>query len=131
MVDETRGPTDEPRPAKDVIEQAIAENNGPAWLLYVLAAIVVTVGVGVLIYGVVSGQPVVALAGAISSSLFVPAMAYAKRIRKENIAIRLLEVPLSKADAATDAADAIRENFLKLGSEEPSPKRKEDHRSQG
>ena len=131
MIDETRGPTDEPRPAKDVIEQAIAENRRAEVLLCVFACVVVTVGVGVLIYGVVSGQAVVALAGAISSSLFVPAMAYAKRIRKENMAIRLLEDPLTKAETASDAADAIRVSFLRLSSEEPSQKRKEDHRSQG
>lgn len=111
----------QPRAAQVVIDQAIRENRGAEALLYIFASIVVLVGGGALIYGVVSGQAIVAIAGAISSSLFVPAMSYAKKIRKENMAIRMLEVPLGRADTAKDAADAIRDSFLRLNSEEPLP----------
>ncbi len=102
-----------PRPVMDVISQAIKENKGPERLLYIFATIVILVGSAVLVYGSISGQTVTTISGAISSSLFVPAMSYAKRIRKDNMSIRLLEVSLNRADTAKEAADAIREAFLK------------------
>jgi hypothetical protein len=40
-------------------------------------------------------------------SLFWPSMSSARRIRKENIAIRLLEAPLSRADTAKEAAQML------------------------
>lgn len=104
------------RSAIDVINQCISENRAAEILLYVFATVVLAVGVFTLIKGVMSGQGMTALAGAISSSLFVPAMSYAKRIRKENMAIRLLEIPLTRADNAHDAAEAIKETFSKLNS---------------
>ena len=50
-------------------------------------------------------------------------MGFAKRIRKENIAIRLLEAPLTRADTAREAADAISQSFLSLTAE-PAHKNK-------
>jgi hypothetical protein len=54
----------------------------------------------------------VALAGGIASVLFWPAMSQARQIRRENIAIRLLEGPLSMAETSKEAADALREFFV-------------------
>ena len=51
-------------------------------------------------------------AGGIASALFFPAMRQARQIRRENIAIRLLERPLSMAETSHEAADALKEFFL-------------------
>jgi hypothetical protein len=99
------------RSAQEVIDQAIHENRAGEWLCYAFAIVFVVVGIGVLIWGAIAGQVVVSVAGSIASILFWPAMREARQIRKENIAIRLLEAPLSKADTATAAAQALRDAF--------------------
>jgi hypothetical protein len=53
------------------------------------------VGVGVLIMGAYHGQQVIAASGAVASTLFYPAMRLARRVREQNMAIRLLEIPLT------------------------------------
>ena len=108
----------EPRSADQVISQAIKENRPAEIILYTIASIVVLVGVFVIVYGLIYDLPIVSLAGAIAASLFIPAMKYAKRIRKENLSIRMLEIPLGRADTALEASQAIRDVFLVLGTEE-------------
>ena len=55
------------------------------------------------------GQWVAISAGTVATALFWPAMREARQIRWENILIRLLEEPLSRADSAKAAADLIQE----------------------
>lgn|SRR5215831_13328516 len=100
-----------PRTAREIIDQAIHENRVAEWLCYVFAGVFVAVGVGVLIAGAVAGQGLVALAGSIASTLFWPALSNARQIRKENMAIRLLEAPLSIAGTSKAAAEALRDAF--------------------
>jgi len=99
------------RTAREVIDQAIHENRAGEWLCYVFAVVFVVVGVAVIIWGAAAGQGIVALAGSIASVLFWPALREARQIRKENMAIRLLEVPLSMAGTGKAAAEALREAF--------------------
>ncbi len=120
MSEEPAGGDRPVRSATDIIDQAIRENRAAEILLYILALAVVAVGSVVLISGVISDNGVVTIAGAISNALFVPAMYFARRIRSENIAIRLLEAPLSRADTAQEAAEAIKNNFLSLSSQHPN-----------
>ena len=98
----------EARSAKDVIDQAITENRIPAYILYGFAIIFVLVGVFVIVWGVLKGITFSTVVGLISSSLFWPAMSSARQTRKENIAIRLLEAPLSRVDTAKEAAEMLR-----------------------
>jgi hypothetical protein len=100
------------RTAKEVIDQAITENRVNEYLLYGFAIVFVLSGVTALICGMIWEAGVVALAGGIGSSLFFPAMYLAHKIRRENIAIRLLEAPLSKAETSDEAANALREFFI-------------------
>jgi hypothetical protein len=97
------------RSASEVIDLAIRENRRSEWLLYFFAILFATVGLSVLVCGVVRGEPVSTVAGVVASTLFWPAMTSARRTRKENIAIRLLEAPLSRADTAKDAAEMLRD----------------------
>lgn len=95
------------RTAKDVIDDAIRENNSAAWLLYGFAITFVMVGLAVLITGIVQGNNITSILGASASTMFWPSMSAARRIRKENIAIRLLEAPLSQSSTAEDAAGML------------------------
>ena len=98
--------------AKQVIDQAIGDNKLNEYLLYGFASVLVFCGVAVLVVGAYRGEGLVALAGSISSGLFFPAMNEARKICRENIAIRLLERPLSMAETSHEAADALKEFFL-------------------
>ena len=95
------------RTAKSVIDQAIKDNRKSEWLLYGFAILFVLVGVFILVWGILKTEPISAVVGLISSGLFWPAMSSARRTRKENIAIRLLEAPLSRADTAKEAAEML------------------------
>jgi hypothetical protein len=65
-----------------------------------------------LIVGAIRNEGLVALAGGIGSALFYPAMRLARQIRRENIAIRLGELPLSKAETSHEASLALKEFFV-------------------
>ena len=96
-----------PRSAKDVIDDAIRENLTAAWIMYIFAILFVLVGLFVLITGVINKDALSSILGAVSTTLFYPSMNAARRTRKENIAIRLLEAPLSRADTAKDASEML------------------------
>lgn len=96
-----------PRTAKEVIDDAISENLTAAWIMYGFAILFVLVGLGVLVNGVITQNPTSSILGVVASSLFWPSMSAARRTRKENIAIRLLEAPLSRADTAKSASEML------------------------
>jgi len=93
--------------AYSVIDKAIRENRHWEILLYVFSILVVGIGISAIIYGVLEGKELIALSGSISTSLIFPAVYLARNIRKQNIAIRLLEVPLNMAKTSEEAAKAI------------------------
>jgi hypothetical protein len=101
-----------PRPAKEVINQAIDENKFGEYLLYSFASVFVLCGMLSLVVGLIRNEGLIALAGGIASALFFPAMWQARAIRRENIAIRLLELPLSMAETSREASLALKEFFL-------------------
>ncbi len=104
-----------------IIDDAILENRLGEYLLYALSTILVGAGAFSLVWAVVHNQGVPALAGAVSSSLFVPAMMAARNMRKENLALRVLEVPLSNATTAEEAARVLQTAFLKVFADTPGP----------
>lgn len=104
----------EARTAKDVIDDAIRENNSAAWLLYGFAITFVMVGLFVLIVGIVQGNNITSILGAAASTMFWPSMSAARRTRKENIAIRLLEAPLSQSSSVEDAAGMLQQLVEKI-----------------
>jgi hypothetical protein len=68
--------------------------------------------------GAVDGNGGVSVAGAVASIFFFPALAAARAIREDNMAIRLLEIALDKASTADEAAKALNEAFTRLFVEE-------------
>ena len=100
------------RTAQEVIDQAINDNRPGEYLLYGFATVFVLSGTIALITGAIRNEGLVALAGGIGSTLFYPAMRLARQIRRENIAIRLGELPLSKAETSHEASIALKEFFV-------------------
>jgi ABC-type multidrug transport system fused ATPase/permease subunit len=116
------------RSPTEIINQAIAENRQSEFLLYIYSTVLVLAGSAALLYGVWAHQPITMTAGVCSSSLFIPAMHYARRIRKENMAIRLLEVPLTRADTAAEAAQVLKEHFIQTHNENAGSVRRTEGR---
>jgi hypothetical protein len=102
----------QPRTAQQIIDQAVRENRAAEWLCYILIAVFALTGVSVIIWGTMLGQGGVALAGGVASALVWPALRQLVAIRKTNMAIRLLEIPLAQAKTAGQAADSLRKAFL-------------------
>jgi Flp pilus assembly protein TadB len=120
-----------PRTAKQIIDQAIEDNKVSEYVLYAFATTFVLCGMIALIAGVVRNQGLVAFAGGIGSALFFPAMHQARRIRRENIAIRLLESPLSMAETMHQARRIRRENIAIRLLESPLSMAETSHEAAG
>jgi hypothetical protein len=107
-----------PRTAKQVIDQAIRENRTGEKICYGLVLLFALAGLAVLGYGVWQGQGLIALAGSLAGAVLWPALRQARRIRKENQLLRLLEVPLTNAKTANEAAKVLSDTFKKLFSDD-------------
>lgn len=103
------------RSARQVIDQLIQENRWWEWLCFVAACVFVLVGVGVIVRAIfVEQSEVLTVVGGACNLLIWPSLAHARRIRKVNQVIRLLEIPLSRAETSEKAADTIYELFVKV-----------------
>ena len=95
------------RTAKDIIDDAVKENNFGAMLLYGFSTFFILIGLTILVFGAYNGETITSLIGLVASGLFWPAMSAARRTRKENIMIRLLAAPLSLSSTAEEAAEML------------------------
>jgi uncharacterized protein (DUF2236 family) len=95
------------RAAKDIIDSAIKENRANEYLLYLFAVVAFAIGTLVIGWSLVKDRPLATLAGSIETGLFAPAVLSTRQIRKENLKLRMLEIPLSYAKTAEEAARAI------------------------
>jgi hypothetical protein len=104
----------DPRPVDEVINQIITENRPSEWLCYGLIVVFVAVGVTVILWGCVVNSAPLAAVGGIPAALFWPALSAARAIRKENMLLRSLEIPLGLATTAAEAADELRKAFADI-----------------
>lgn len=95
------------RPGYSVIDKAISENRPSEILLYIISALIVGVGLFVIVYGGVKGNGWVALCGSIPTGMIFPCVYFARDIRKQNMAIRLLELTLDGTETPEEVAKAI------------------------
>ena len=104
-----------PRNAKQVIDQLIKENRWWEWFCFISACAFVLVGLSVIVRAMfIEQSDVLTVAGATCNFLLWPALNHALRIRKENQAMRLLEIPLSRAETVEAAANMIHEMFVEI-----------------
>ena len=105
------------RSAQEVIDTAIKENRPNEYLLYAFALLFVGLGTSSFIYSVLNGHWALSIGSAIQSGLFYPALNAVQKIRRENQKIRLLELALTNAKTAEQAAAALKQVFLQEFSE--------------
>lgn len=104
-----------PRTAKQVIDQLIKENRWWEWFGFIAVGVFLMVGVGVIFRAMIVDQSdVLTVVGGACNFLIWPSLVHARRIRKENQMMRLLEIPLGNAETAEKAADMIHEMFVKV-----------------
>lgn len=84
-----------PRSAQQVINAAIEENRSNEYLLDVFAILAFLFGAIIILWSVYQNQPIATVAGTAESALFAPAVYFIRQIRRENMKLRLLELPLS------------------------------------
>lgn len=73
-------------------------------------------GIIIIVVGLFRDSAIISLVGCLESSLFWPAMNAARRTRNENIAIRLLELPLSQAGTAKTTMEMLKDiYYFKFG----------------
>jgi hypothetical protein len=100
-----------PRTTTEIIDQAIRENKNWERLVSAFAVLFVLVGLGMIVYSMASRTPITGVAGVAESALFWPALNSAMRTRSANIMLRMLEIPLSKARTAEEAAEMLQRVF--------------------
>ena len=102
------------RTEREVIDQAIAENRVPEYLLYAFACLFVLTGEALIGVSLYNRSSVAAIAGVALNGLAWPAYYATRAIREVNMMLRMLEVPLSKARTADEAASMLTETFGNL-----------------
>jgi len=99
------------RTTTEIINQAISENRTGEMLFHGFAVAFVLTGIAVIVWSLIEKSPLALAVGAAESSLFWPAINVTRRTRRENVILRMLEVPLSKARTADEAARMLAEVF--------------------
>jgi len=98
----------QPQPTIDLL----LRENKILWItLYVVAVLSVLCGIVLLGFGVWRNQPILALAGAVETYLFIPAWRFVQALRRENRLIRLLEMRLNRARTVSAGLDTLRDPF--------------------
>ena len=99
------------RTVRDIINQAIAENRTPEYLLYAFATIFVLTGEALIARSVYNHDRLHGMIGIALNALAWPAYHATRAIRTQNLMLRMLEVPLSKARTADEAARMLADTF--------------------
>jgi hypothetical protein len=102
------------RSAEEVINQAIRENRPPEYILYGMSIAFVITGISLIVWSMIHGFGWTAVAGAGLDGLAWPAFQQTKNLRQQNLMLRMLEIPLSKARTTDEAAKMLTEQFASL-----------------
>ena len=82
-------------------------------MLYAFAVVFVSIGAFAICWSIVTSVGLATIGGAVSAILFIPAMQMARRIREQNIALRMLEVPLDRAQTVEEASQLLPDFFAR------------------
>ena len=99
------------RTEQEVIDSALRENRHRDTICWVLACLFAVSSVAVVFVGVIAGSPWVGATGAALGVPFAVALNAGLRIRRENIALRLLEIALRAERTEEGAMKAIGQAF--------------------
>jgi hypothetical protein len=99
------------RTVRDIIDQAIAENRIPEYILYTFACLFVLTGEALIAVAIYNKVGMDAVLGVALNGLAWPAYRATRAIRAENLMLRMLEVPLMKAQTADEAAKMLADTF--------------------
>ncbi len=97
----------ETRTTKEVIDEAIKQYQNLRGILIVLSGLFTFLGICYLTWGGYTNNALLTVGGMISMTLVVPTLFYLRRISLDNIAIRILEANLSRAENPTVTADFL------------------------
>ncbi len=107
------------RTPSEVIDQAVEEGRFGVLMAYLAIVVALCGGVTGIVQAILTQQPLWVVGGGILGSWIWPALRYALKIRQENLALRLLEIPLNQTQSAREAAqllqDFFRESFFRKG----------------
>lgn len=110
------------RTAKEVIDQAIAENRLPEYILYTFACLFVLTGLVLIGDAIYNRSSITAVSGVALSGLAWPAFRMTRALREQNLMLRMMEVPLMKAKTADEAAQMLTKTFGNHFGRSPSNK---------
>ena len=96
----------------------------PEYLLYGLAITFVITGEVLIGFAVAKGLGLNAIAGVALNGLAWPAYHQTKQLRRENMMLRTLEIPLAKVQTAQEAAKMLTEAFAQHFKPNQAPQRR-------
>ena len=99
------------RTPQEVIDQAIREGLPGLYLAYVSIVVSLCGGVFGIWEASRNQQPLVAVLGGVMSVSIWPALQHALKVRQQNVALRLLEIPLNQARSSEEMAKLLQEFF--------------------
>lgn len=100
------------REVKDVIDDAIKENKKEAFIALMLAGIFIVGGLVGLARGILCQEIIGYVYSVVDLVLAVLFLRVTYLISKENFKLRVLEIPLGKADGAREALEILRSILL-------------------
>jgi len=104
-----------PRTAKEVIDELLKENHRWERIFNIVICAFLGVFAGVVVAALMNCRgDVLSIACGAANFIILSSLAYVWRIRRENMATRLLEIPLSKAETSEKAAEMIQEMYIQV-----------------
>jgi hypothetical protein len=97
------------RSAREIIDDALGDNQWWEWLCFGLVILLVVTGIGTLVMGIIKEKELIVLTGGGVTGLFWPALSFARSFREANIRVRLYELALAMAKTPDEATSVLRE----------------------
>lgn len=95
------------RTERDVIDDAIREGRTGTRIAYASIIVGVVGAVAAIVQAIVTEQWLWTVGSGVTAVWLWPCFRFAQRIRNQSLAIRLLEIPLSKAESSEEAAKVL------------------------
>jgi hypothetical protein len=101
-----------PRTPQELIDGAISENKKWDWLCFVLVCILSLLAIGGIVYGTIQNQWTAGVGAGVATLGFWPCLQYVREVRRENVALRVLEASLSDPKEAKATFETLRRVYV-------------------